>query len=106
MGGVAKPLSLFVETYGTERENLTPDARTQVPGDSGILPLWPGALHKGRHEVLRVGERKELVQVRDNDISGGLGRAEKQQLPDEVGGLSNKITLQVSLCSTMGDAKL
>jgi len=28
--GVAKPLSLFVETYGTERENLTPDDITNV----------------------------------------------------------------------------
>merc|ERR1712217_104774 len=67
--------------------SVTRIARTQVPGDSSILPLWPGALHKGRHEVLRVGECKELVQVRENDISGGLGRAEKQQLLDEVGRL-------------------
>merc|ERR1712099_93557 len=28
--GVAKPLSLFVETYGPERENLTPDDITNV----------------------------------------------------------------------------
>merc|ERR1719352_113190 len=28
--GVAKPLSLFVETYGTEKEGISPEAITQI----------------------------------------------------------------------------
>merc|ERR1711907_841449 len=66
--GVAKPLSVFVETYGTEQHGLTATditniikinfdccltglARTQIPGDSCIWTLWQGALHQGWHQV-------------------------------------------------------
>merc|ERR1712118_396597 len=63
--GVAKPLSVFVETYGTEQRGLTPTDITnvikmafdcpegaQVPGDSCLWPLWQGSIHQERHQVL------------------------------------------------------
>merc|ERR1712130_777275 len=45
--GVAKPLSLFVETYGTERENLTPDDITNVLKVE--FDCRPGALARDFH---------------------------------------------------------
>merc|ERR1739845_48207 len=102
--GVAKPLSLFVETYGTEQGSLTPvditnvvkiafDCRvpcpsgTQVPGDRCLLPFRSRGCDKGRHEVLRVGEREGLVQIQVHDFCTGRRRIEGKQLLDEVGGL-------------------
>jgi len=88
--GVAKPLSLFVETYGTECGGLTPDDITnvlkiefdcrpgaiaqlgpqgaQVQGDRSVLPLRPSAIHRERHQVLRMGEREGLEKVRTHDV--------------------------------------
>jgi len=40
--GVAKPLSLFVETYGTEQGNLTPESVTQIV--KSAFDCRPGAL--------------------------------------------------------------
>merc|ERR1712007_247525 len=42
--GVAKPLSLFVETYGTEQGSLTPEAITQVVKIN--FDCRPGAIAK------------------------------------------------------------
>merc|ERR1711937_578218 len=42
--GVAKPLSLFVETYGTEQGSLTPEAITQIVKIS--FDCRPGAIAK------------------------------------------------------------
>jgi S-adenosylmethionine synthetase len=47
--GVAKPLSLFVETYGTEQGNLTPEAITNIVKLN--FDCRPGAL--ARDLVLR-----------------------------------------------------
>ena len=73
--GVAQPLSLFVETYGTEREGLTAQAITDIiklefdcrPGAlARNLPLQAGAgqLRQGRQEILLVGGPGGPVQVR------------------------------------------
>ena len=42
--GVAKPLSLFVETYGTEQGSLTPEAITQIVKIA--FDCRPGAIAK------------------------------------------------------------
>merc|ERR1711934_886156 len=44
MGGVAKPLSLFVETYGTEQNGLTPEDITKVVKIA--FDCRPGAIAK------------------------------------------------------------
>merc|ERR1712107_372404 len=109
--GVAKPLSLFVETYGTEQGALSAEdhqryqdclrlppgrhravlgpPRAQVPGDRSLLPLRPRGGDEGRREVLRVGERQGPFPFRSHDFGASARRAEIQQLLDEVGGLSS-----------------
>merc|ERR1711967_174336 len=78
--GVAKPLSLFVETYGTEQGALTPVDITNVvkiafdcrPGAIAVsLALRARGCDKGWHEVFRVGERQGLVQVQDHVFCAG-----------------------------------
>merc|ERR1719472_563282 len=63
--GVAKPLSLFVETYGTEQGKLTPEAITQVVKIN--FDCRPGAIGKN----LQLREPKYQVTA----AYGHFGRA-------------------------------
>merc|ERR1711988_2037256 len=109
--GVAKPLSLFVETYGTEQGDLTAEAITNIVKLN--FDARPGALardlqllkpkynvtaaycHFGRqprgegHQVLLVGGLQGPLQVR-LDV-GGRGREGRQgreeDHPHQVGRL-------------------
>merc|ERR1711862_715816 len=67
--GVAKPLSLFVETYGTERGGLTADDITNIlkiefdtrPGAIAVsLPLRPGTIHKDGIKFFEWENAKDL----------------------------------------------
>merc|ERR1712174_134882 len=91
--GVAKPLSLFVETYGSECGKLTADDITNVlkiecdarPGAIAVqLALrepkyqetaaychFGRAVHHGWHQILRVGERQGHEEVRIHGLRSG-----------------------------------
>eukprot|EP00435_Cladocopium_sp_Y103_P071849 s181_g38.t1 len=107
--GVAKPLSLFVEAYGSEKGQLTVDDITNVlkiefdcrPGaiaaslalrepkyqeTSCLVPQ--GSCDQGRHQVLRMGERQGLEEVCIHEQRTGGCCPEGQQLPHQVGGLN------------------
>merc|ERR1712007_358427 len=107
--GVAKPLSVFVETYGTERGALSAEDITNILKIE--FDCRPGAIatslalrepkyqetaaycHFGREahtkdgQVFRVGKRQGFSQVRRDDIGTVGRRAQGQRLPDEVGRL-------------------
>merc|ERR1711982_263337 len=108
--GVAKPLSLFVETYGTEQGNLTAVDITNIIKIA--FDCRPGAIamslalrepkyqetaaycHFGREAVTKNGikffewENAKDLTVQADDICTGDSRVEGQQLPDKVGRLS------------------
>ena len=44
--GVADPVSVYVNTYGTAREGLTDDIIARFISDSGIFPLRPGLIEQ------------------------------------------------------------
>merc|ERR1719426_465260 len=75
------------EGGGCDRE-VPPAPRAEVPGDGRVRPLRPRAVHRERHEVLRVGERDGPLQVRRHGPDRGGGGVEEEQLLAEVGGLS------------------
>merc|ERR1711924_333886 len=91
--GVAKPLSLFVETYGTEQGALSANDITNVikiafdcrPGaiaqslalrepkyqESGVLPFRQAGCHEEWHQILRMGKRQGPLQVQVHELCAG-----------------------------------
>merc|ERR1711924_69550 len=65
--GVAKPLSLFVETYGTEQGSLTPEAITQIVKIA--FDCRPGAIAKS----LQLREPKYFEWENATDLSKYAG---------------------------------
>merc|ERR1711957_710116 len=89
--GVAKPLSLFVETYGTENGHLTPDDITNVLKIE--FDCRPGAIAQSlalreRHQALRVGECEELEQVCTHDFRASWCSTCIFKFPHQICGLS------------------
>merc|ERR1739845_299996 len=115
--GVAKPLSLFVETYGTEQGALTTDditnvvkmefdcrpgaiahtrsQRTKIPGNGSILPFWSRAHHKRWDKIFRVGKRERSEAVQGDEFGSGHCCTDREQLPYKMGGLSIRFSCVV-----------
>ena len=85
--GVAKPLSLSVETYGTEMGSLLADdithvlkiefdcrLRAEVPRDGCVLLSWTRALHQGGSQIRRVGKLLAPVRRYSVRIGGSCSR--------------------------------
>ena len=110
--GVAKPLSLFVETYGSEKGSLTVDDITKVLKTE--FDCRPGAIaqslalrepkyqetaaycHFGREPVTKDGIKffewenpKDLAKYKTMSHGSGGCCLEGQHVPHEVGGLSS-----------------
>ena len=95
--GVAKLLSLSVETYGTEMGSLLADdithvlkiefdcrLRAEVPRDGCVLLSWTRALHQGGSQIRRVGKLLAPVRRYSVRIGGSVLSSHRYHPADHV----------------------